>query len=321
MADRSVARVRDAETFVAVVEAGGLSAAARRLGRSQPTVSRQLAALETRLGVRLIERSTRRLRLTTPGRAYFERCRTLLAMLRDADEIVADMGGAVRGAIRISLPPTYARCRIAPLLPAFFRLHPEVRLEVVLSGERADLVGTHFDLVVRLGRLDDSALACRALSRERFVLCAAPSLVAEPTPLAAPADLGRRACLATETFGVRSRWAFLRDRRRVVVEVAPRLVSDDLGLLHAATLAGTGFCPLPEYLVAADLAAGTLVRALPCWELPAFRAHAVLPSGRHVPRRVRVLVDYLAASLQPRATSRGASSAPRTSRMRPASTR
>lgn len=316
-----MARVRDAETFVAVVEAGGLSAAARRLGRSQPTVSRQLAALETRLGVRLIERTTRRLRLTTPGRAYFERCRALLDMLRDADEIVADMSGAVRGTIRVSLPPTYARCRVAPLLAGFFRAHPEVRLDVVLSGERADLVGTHFDLVIRLGRLEDSTLACRVLSRERFVLCAAPHLVADGGPPATPADLAERPCLATETFGVRGRWPFLRDRRRTVVDVAPRLVSDDLGLLHAAARAGAGFCALPEYLAAADLAAGTLVRALPRWELPPFRAHAVLPSGRHVPRRVRALIDFLATGLQPRAASRGASSVPRTSTMRPSSTR
>lgn len=316
-----MARVRDAETFVAVVEGGGLSAAARRLGRSQPTVSRQLAALEARLGVRLIERSTRRLRLTTAGRAYFERCRTLLAMLRDADEIVADMSGAIRGTVRVSLPPTYARCRLAPLLPAFFRAHPDVRLDVVLSGERADLVGAHYDLVVRLGRLEDSTLTCRILSRERFVLCAAPGLLATAGTPRTAAELATRPCLATETFGVRNQWPFTRDRRRTVVDVSPCLVSDDLGLLHAAARAGTGFSVLPEYLVADDLVTGTLVRVLPRFELPGFRAHAVLPSGRHVPRRVRALVDYLAAGLQPRATSRGASSAPRTSRMRPSSTR
>jgi DNA-binding transcriptional LysR family regulator len=287
----------DAETFVAIVEAGGLSAAAGRLGRTQPTVSRQLAALETRLGVRLLERTTRRLRLTTAGRAYYERCRDLLVRLRDADELVADMGGAVRGTLRVSMPPTYARRRIVPLLPAFFRAYPELRLEVVLSGERADLVGTHFDLVVRLGPLGDSTLRCRVLSTERFVLCASPRHLAEHGMPTRVGDLPSRRCLVTETFGMRGRWLLRRGQRRSAVDVSPCLVSDDLALLHDAARAGLGLAALPEYLVAHDLGSGALVRVLPRHRLPAFRAYALLPSGRHVARRVRVLLDFLTARL------------------------
>ncbi len=330
-----MARVRDAETFVAVVDAGGLSAAARRLERSQPTVSRQLAALEARLGVRLLERTTRRLRLTTAGRTYYERCKTLLEMLRDADELVADMSGAVRGGLRVSMPPTYARRRIAPLLPAFFRSYPELRLEMALTGERADLVGSHYDLVVRLGPLDDSTLRCRVLSSERFVLCASPRHLAEHGAPARVGDLATRRCLVTETFGMRGRWSFTDGQRRSAVDVPACLVSDDLGMLHDAARAGVGFAALPEYLVADDLASGALVRVLPRHRLPGFRAYAVLPSGRHVPRRVRVLVDFLAARLQPRtttpkprttppqprATSRaGTANSPRTRALRPSST-
>jgi DNA-binding transcriptional LysR family regulator len=299
-----MARVRDAETFVAVVDAGSLSTAARRLERSQPTVSRQLAALESRLGVRLLERTTRRLRLTTPGRAYYERCKTLLDMLRDADELVADMSGAIRGGLRASMPPTYARRRIAPLLPAFFDAYPELRLEVALSSERADLVGSHYDLVVRLGPLGNSTLRCRVLSSERLVLCASPRHLAEHGAPARVGDLATRRCLATETFGIRARWSFTDGQRRSAVDVSPCLVSDDLALLHDAALAGTGFAALPQYLVADDLAAGTLVHVMPRQRLPGFRAYAVLPSGRHVPRRVRVLVDFLAARLQRHAKSR-----------------
>ena len=214
-----MARIRDAETFVAIVDAEGLSAAARRLGRTQPTVSRQLAALEARLGVRLLERSTRRLRLTTAGRTYYERCRDLLAMLRDADELVADMGDAIRGGLRVSMPPTYARRRVAPLLPAFFRAFPELRLEIVLTGERTDLVGAHFDLVVRLGALRDSTLRCRVLSTERFVLCASPVYLDRHGTPASVAALAERKCLVTETFGMRSRWVFQQGRRRSTVDV------------------------------------------------------------------------------------------------------
>jgi DNA-binding transcriptional LysR family regulator len=293
-----VARIRDAETFVAIVDAEGLSAAARQLGRTQPTVSRQLAALEARLGVRLLERSTRRVRLTTAGRTYYERCRDLLAMLRDADEVVADMGDAIRGGVRVSMPPTYARRRVAPLLPAFFRAFPELWLEIVLTGERTDLVGAHFDLVVRLGKLRDSTLRCRVLSTERFVLCASPIYLDRHGAPASVAALAECKCLVTETFGMRSRWVFQQGRRRSIVDVPACLISDDLGLLHEAARTGLGLSALPEYLVADDLRNGTLVHVLPRHRLPRFRAHALLPSGRHVPRRVRVLIDFLATRLR-----------------------
>jgi len=293
-----VARIRDAETFVAIVDAEGLSAAARRLGRTQPTVSRQLAALEARLGVQLLERTTRRLRLTTAGRTYYERCRDLLAMLHEADELVADMGGAIRGGLRVSMPPTYARRRVASLLPAFFRAFPELRLEIVLTGERADLMGAHFDLVVRLGTLRDSTLRCRVLSTERFVLCASPGYLGQQGAPASVAALAERKCLVTETFGMRSRWLFRQGHRRSAIDVPACLISDDLGLLHEATRVGLGLAALPEYLVADDLRSGSLVHVLPRHHLPRFRAYAVLPSGRHVPRRVRVLIDFLATQLR-----------------------
>lgn len=294
-----MARIWDAEVFAAVVQARSISAAARQLGRSQPTVSRQLAALEARLRVRLIERTTRQFRLTTAGQAYFERCKALLGLLQEAEELVSDMSGAVRGRLRVSVPPTYARQRIAPLLPAFLREYPDVRLEMVLSAERADLVGEEFDLVVRLGPLRDSTLACRVLSSERFVLCASPEYLARDGPPKRVAELATRRCLATETSGLRSTWVFLNGRRRRTVEIQPCLVSDDLGLLHRAARAGAGFCVLPEYLVAPDLESGELVSVLPRERLPGFRAYALLPSAQHRPKRVRALVDFLAARLRP----------------------
>jgi DNA-binding transcriptional LysR family regulator len=245
--------------------------------------------------------------LTTAGRVYLERCNELLARLRDADETIADMSGAVRGTLHVSAPPTWARRRIAPLLPAFFTAHPELRLEIALTGVRADVVGSHVDLVVRLGPLPDSTLACRILSTERFVLCASPHYLRAHGVPASVGDLARHRCLATQTFGLRSRWSFRRSgsRARVsVLDVDATLRSDDLGLLHDATRAGVGVAALPEYLVADDLASGALTRLLPHHRLPSFRAYAVLPSGRHVPRRVRAFVDFLAAAIARPTTGR-----------------
>lgn len=292
-----VSGIRDIEMFVAVVEAGSLSGAAQRLSRTQPTVSRQLAALETRLGARLLERTTRKIRLTAAGRAYFERCVAMIALAREADAVVGETSGAMCGSIRLSAPPTYARKRIAPLLPAFVEKYPDVRLETVLTGSIEDVVGEPLDLVVRLGPLPDSSLACRLLSRERFVLCAAPRHLARHGKPATVAELTSRRCLVTESFGMRSRWVFLGARRQVV-DVPACLVSDDLGMLHDAARSGLGIAALPSYLVADDLRAGVLKAVLPRERLPAFTAHAILPSRRHVTRRVRAFVDYLAAHLR-----------------------
>lgn len=285
--------------FVAVVEAGSLSAAAQRLARSQPTVSRQLAALETRLGARLLARTTRQIRLTAAGRAYYERCTAILALVREADAAAAETHQAMHGVIRLSTPPTYARARLAPLLPAFLAAHPSLRLEMTLSDARADVVGEGLDLVIRLGPLPDSGLACRSLSRERFVLCAAPAYLQRAGKPRTVAELARHRCLATASSGLRSRWVFSGGRSQAV-DVAACLVSDDLGMLHEAARRGLGIVALPAYLVADDLVAGALEPVLPRQRLPAFSAHVVLPSGRHVPHRVRALVDFLAARLRSR---------------------
>src|SRR5262249_35008181 len=159
-----------------------------------------------------------------------------------------------------------------------------------------------------LGPLPDSTLACRLLSREHFVLCAAPAYLARQGAPATIADLATRRCLVTKTFGLRSRWVFLGPRRRTI-DVAASLVSDDLRMLHEAARSGPGICALPSYLVADDLGAGTLALVLPRERLPGFRARAVLPSGRHVPRRVRVFVDFLATRLRG-GTATGRSPAP-----------
>jgi len=299
-------RAQDVEMFVAVVDAGSLSAAAQRLGRSQPTVSRQLSALEARLGARLLERTTRQMRLTAAGRVYYERSAALIALAREADAAVAETSQEVRGPIRFSAPPTYARKRIAPLLEEFLASYPDVRFEMMLTGELADVVAEPLDLVVRLGPLADSTLTCRLLSSERFVLCASPRHLKRFGTPRSVADLAARKCLVTESFGLRDRWVFLGGRRRRVVEVPASLVSDDLGLLHEAACLGLGIAALPAYLVAGDFATGTLVPLLERERLPGFPAHAVLPSARHAPRRVRAFVDFLAARLRATAAEKPA---------------
>jgi DNA-binding transcriptional LysR family regulator len=286
-------RLSEAELFVAIAEAGGFSGAARRLGRSQPVLSRRLAGLEARLGVRLLERTTRRVRLTEAGALFHQRCREALALLREAESAAAETGIAPRGRVRVSAPPTWARARLAPRLAEFAAGNPEVEIEMVLLERYVDLVAEGFDLVLRLGPVRDSSLASRTLSIERYVLCAAPSYLrrrGEPQSLD---EIGAHNALVLASDRPRHRWPFRRGRRVIEVEARGTLRTNDAGLLREAAIAGLGLTVLPSYLVEQDLAAGALVELLPTCKLPSFAVVALYPSRRQLPRRVRVFLDFL----------------------------
>jgi len=288
-------RLSDAELFVAVVAAGGFSGGARRLGRTQPAVSRRIATLEARLGVRLIDRTTRRFSLTDAGRAFNERCREALSSLADAEAAAIDTGGAVRGMLRVSAPPAWARAQLAPLLPALAARHPQLTIDLLLVERYVDLVEEGFDAVIRLGPLPDSSLAGRQFSRGRYVLCGAPSHLARH---GAPDDLeevARQPALVLATSGSRARWPFRWRGRSSVVNPKAVLLTNDAALLREAALAGAGLTVLPCYLVDADLAAGDLVEVLPGARLPSWEAHILHAGRRHVAGKIRAFIDFLCA--------------------------
>lgn len=291
---RAVDPLSEAELFLAVVDARGFSRAARRLGRSQPAMSRAVAALEARLGVRLLDRTTRRMRLTEAGTAYAERCREAIAALRSAESAAHDAASTLRGRVRIAAPPTFARVRLAPLLPALAAAHPRIETEWVLADRNVDLVAEGFDVAIRLGPLPDSSLTARRLPRERNVLCAGPELLArEGTPKRVE-DLARRNCLVLAGDRVHSLARF--GARKV--ELTGNLASNDMGFLHAAARAGLGIAVLPSWLVADDLRDGALVELLPRTRLAPIDVWALVAAGRAAPRRVRSVVDFLVKALR-----------------------
>lgn len=293
-----MSRISDAELFVAVVDARGFSAAARRLDRSQPVVSRQLAALEHRLGVRLLERTTRRVQPTPAGALFYERCRDAVAALVEAERLATDAATSPRGRLRVSAPPAYARRHLTPLLPEFAAAFPDVTLELILTDRYVDLVEERFELAIRLGPLRSSSLASRVLSIERYVLCAAPAYLRRHRAPRSLDELAAHNCLVLGPAGSRHRWTFVERGTRRTVEVSGNLATNDAGLLHAAARAGLGITALPTYSIEDDLAAADLVELLPQARLPTVDVHALLPSRRHVPRRVRVFLDLLARGLR-----------------------
>lgn len=288
--------ISDAELFVAVVEAGGFSRAALRLGRSQPAISRRIASLEARLGARLLERTTRSVRLTEAGALFHARCREALAVLQQAEEAVAEASGRARGGVRVSAPPSYARARLAPKLAGFTAAYPDVEVDLVLVERYVDLVAESFDIVLRLGPVRDSSLASRSVSKERYVLCASPLYLERLGEPGSIGELGRRNCLVLSTDRKRDRWPFRIGGRTQSVEVRGTLRSNDAGLLRLAALEGVGITALPTYLVEGDLAAGSLIELLPSARLPSFSVVALFPSRKQLTRKVRAFLDCLAPS-------------------------
>jgi DNA-binding transcriptional LysR family regulator len=291
-------RLSDVEIFLAVVEARSFSRAARRLGRSQPAMSRAVAALETRLGVRLLDRTTRRMRLTEAGAAYAARCRDALEALRAAETDAREAASALRGRVRISAPPTFARIRLGPLLADLAAAHPRIETEWVLSDRNVDLGAEGFDAAIRLGSLPDSSLAARRIARERNVLCASPAHLARDGVPTRVEDLARRNCLVLAGDRVHAVARFRVNGALRRIPLTGNLASNDLGLLHEAARAGLGIAVLPSWLVADDLRTGALTELLPRARLAPIDVWALVAGGRAAPQRVRVVVDFLVERLR-----------------------
>ncbi len=298
--ERARPQFEQIDTFAAVVEHGGISAAARALDRDPSVISRRLDALEARLGVRLLSRTTRRITLTEAGAAYLTRVRTILGELAAADAEATEGAAMPRGLLRLSLPATYARRWIAPRLPEFVAAYPGVQLELLHTDRFVDLVAEGFDAAVRIGELSDSSLTVRRLAFVKTVLCASPDYVARRGAPAEPADLEGHECLRFPMAGFRQGWRLRRGDERITQRVSGSIVSDEGEGLVAACIAGGGILPASDWEVGQDLASGRLIHVLPDWRFDVEAAvHVVMPPGRLIPAKTRVFVEWLAKDLAP----------------------
>jgi DNA-binding transcriptional LysR family regulator len=290
-------RLDELTILVAVLDTGSLAAAGRRLRRSAPAVTRTLAALEERVGARLVERTTRRLAPTEAGRRLAEQARVVLAGYGDAVRDASD--APLRGSVRITAPVVFGRLHVTPLVTAFLDAHPAVRVELVLADRNLDLIEGGLDVAVRIGRLADSSLVAQRVGEVRRVLVASPDyLSARGTP-STPNDLAAgHETIFSSGRPVPVEWRF-RDRARGrIVHIAPRLVVNDVEAALAAARLGKGATMALSYQVAADLAAGVLVLLLSNYELPPLPVQLVVPGGRHMPLRVRAFVDWATRDLR-----------------------
>lgn len=293
-------RFQAMRVFAAVVDAGSFVAASRALDLSKAAVSRHVAELEARLGVRLLHRTTRRLSVTPEGGIFHARCRELLAGLDEAEAEITSRSGVASGPLRVSVPVTFGLLHLAPLWPAFMARHPAVELELTLSDRQVDLVDEGYDLAVRIGRLGPSSLVGRQLTSTRMVACASPGYLRAHGAPSHPRELATHATIAYSLLATGDRWEFDGPGGPVAVEVAPRMRTNSGDTCRAAALADAGIVVQPDFLVGPDLEAGTLVELMPGWRAPELGVHAVYPSRRHVPPKVRLLIGFLADAFRTR---------------------
>jgi DNA-binding transcriptional LysR family regulator len=284
--------------FVAIGDAGSLSAAARRLKVPLPTVSRKLAQLEEHLGVRLVVRTTRKFVLTDPGRTYLDSCRRLLGEIEDAERMAAGEYDAPKGRLYITAPIVFGRLHVLPIALAFLKAYPEVDLRLSLVDRIADMIEDGIDVAVRIAQLADSSLIAARVGTVRLVTCAAPAyLKANGTPRA-PSELVQHRCIASANLSATDRWLYRIDGDDRPVAIRSRLAVTTAEAAIDAAIAGIGITRVLSYQAAAAVKSGKLKLLLRPFELPEIPVSLVHPESRLTPPKVRAFLDFAAPRLR-----------------------
>jgi DNA-binding transcriptional LysR family regulator len=297
--ERSSVDLLDVLAFVRVAETGAFARAAERMGMSKSILSRRVARLEQQLGAKLLTRSATGAQTTVIGDAYYARAANILADLEAAQEVVADAVTQIAGPIRLAGPLSFGTEHLAPALAEFAKLHPRVELDISFEDRTVDLVAGGFDLAVRLGSLEDSALIARKIAPMRRVVLASPSYFAERGRPQHPRDLNQHDLLIYANAGRAEQWRFRTDKGWEQVRVRPRLRTDNGEMLLAAAVAGLGICILPSFIAAPAIQSGAVEVILRDFPMGEGGVHVVMPPGRATTARVRALVDFLAARFGP----------------------
>lgn len=291
-------KIQEMSSFVAVAEAGSFVAAADLTGMSKAAVSRHVAELEERLGVRLMQRTTRRLSLTDEGQRFLARCKELLASIDEAESELSSTAGTPSGLIRVNAPLTFGTMHLAPLWGRFMDLYPKVTLDVTLGDRIVDLVEEGYDLAIRISNLPNSALVSRTLASTRMVLCASPQyLRAHGTP-GHPSELAGHRVISFSYWVTRDEWHFTGPEGEVIVRIKPGMHTNNGDTCRSAALDHQGIILQPDFMIGGDLRSGTLIELIPGYQAISLGIHAVYPSRKHLPLKVRRLIDFLAEAFQ-----------------------
>ncbi len=280
-------------SFVAVVNAGSFNRAAQQLQTSTAAVSRRVAALERSLGVRLLNRTTRRFDLTESGNQFFQDVTAILQALEEAEERIDCASEAISGTLRVAAPLSFGTQCLAPVLPEFLARHDALRLQIQLEDQYTDLIADQVDLAIRIGTLPDSSYVATHIAQVERVLCASPDYLERAGIPRTPRELKGHNCLRYNNLSLREEWSFSEDDEPYSVSVAGTLCANNGELLREAAIQGVGIAALPEFIVRDDLASGTLTAILLQHTAAPMGLFVLRPSRSFTPARVRLFIEFL----------------------------
>jgi DNA-binding transcriptional LysR family regulator len=289
-------KIQEMSSFVAVAEAGSFVAAADVTGMSKAAVSRHVAELEERLGVRLMQRTTRRLSMTDEGQRFLARCKELLASIDEAESELSSSTGTPSGLIRVNAPLTFGTMHLAPLWGRFMDRYPKVALDVTLGDRIVDLVEEGYDLAIRISNLPNSALVSRTLASTRMVLCASPEYLRAHGKPGHPSELAAHRVISFSYWVTRDEWHFTGPEGEVIVRIKPGMHTNNGDTCRFAALDHQGIILQPDFIIGSDLRSGALIELMPEYRAISLGIHAVYPSRKHLPLKVRRLIDFLVES-------------------------
>jgi len=280
-------------TFVAVISEGSFSAAAERLDMSPQLVSKYVGQLESRLGARLLNRSTRRLSITEAGQAYFDRCEYVLAEIDEMENAIGDATVAARGTLRINAPMTFGTLHLSRAIAEYQRSQPEVSVDLTLDDRVVDIVSEGYDIAIRVGRLQESSLVARKLAPVRLVVCGAPDYLAARGVPATPLDLNAHNCLRYTIATDQDRWQFKDGEVKHDIRVRGSFSANNGDALRLAALAGGGLIVQPTFIVGDDIRSGRLNIVLADYEVEPMGVYAVYAHRQYLSAKVRTFVEFL----------------------------
>lgn len=290
--------LNDMVIFAKVVDSGSISGAAREIGQPKSTTSRRLKMLEEKLGVRLLQRTTRSLKLTELGALFYEHCKRVLKEAEEAERSVSSGQETPRGLLRITAPVETGFTNLGILIAGFTKKYPEVRIELNLSNRFVDIIEEGYDLAIRAGTLNDSTLVAKLLGNSRMVVCASPAYLEEHGTPKTPGDLkNHRLALYSDTLQ-KPTFSFSGPRGIASVQLNPRHCANSLIVLRDMVKSGYGITLLPDTHIRTDVTEGRLVRLLEDWKLPQDGIYAVYPSPRHLTPKVRSFIDFLSEHMK-----------------------
>lgn len=288
-------RIEELEVFIAILDAGSLAGAARKLRRSPPAVTRLLAALEQRLGTRLVERTTRRLAPTEAGRRLGEQARRVLAEYEAA--VTEDITAPPRGLLRVTAPAVFGTRHVTPVVGSFLDEYPEMRVELILDDRNIDLIDEGVDVALRIGALADAGLVARRVGEVRRMVVASRAYVRRRGAPASPQDIASHDVIFNAGRSAAAEWRFRHGGRESVVHFTPRFSVNSVEAALSAMKAGRGLARLLSYQVADDIGKGRVLRLLSTYEPPPLPVHLVMSSAKHMAPKLRAFVDHAVAAL------------------------